>query len=217
MEPTEMAGLAEAETESAYAWGLDYDGVDEPTARRLTSRQITALGVAASLIVIAVAGVVAFVVTRQHGSPSAQSAPAASAVAAPPQTVTMTLPPPLTVTVPAPTSTVALPAGPTIGDSCTDRGKFATDPVSGQEMICDNYSSNISRDGYKWFSAEKGAVGPDSGAADLPRVGRVGSSCDGEVLHTMGRSSDGYIVWCDGGPGSYMPGTTAPTWMVFHP
>jgi len=84
-------------------------------------------------------------------------------------------------------------------------------------MICDNYSENISRDGLKWFSAEKGAVGPDAGAADLPRVSRVGSSCDGEVLTTQGRSSDGYVVWCNGGPGTYMPGTTAPTCMVFHP
>jgi hypothetical protein len=216
MEPTEMAP-SETETGSIYAWGLDDDGVDEPPTQRLTSRRITALGVAASLIVIAVAGVVAFVVIRQHSQPKAPSAPVVATVAAPPPTVTMTLPPPVTVTAAAPTGTVAVPSGPTIGDVCNDRMKFATDPVSGQEMICDNYSENISRDGLKWFSAEKGAVGPDAGAADLPRVSRVGSSCDGEVLTTQGRSSDGYVVWCNGGPGSYMPGTTAPTWMVFHP
>ena len=30
-EPTEMAGIAEAETQAAYAWALDYDG---PTSSR---------------------------------------------------------------------------------------------------------------------------------------------------------------------------------------
>ena len=64
-EPTEMAGVAEAETQAAYAWGaLDYDDPDEfPTqpTQRLTSRRITALSLAASLVVIAVVGVVALV------------------------------------------------------------------------------------------------------------------------------------------------------------
>jgi hypothetical protein len=40
-EPTEMAGVAEAETEAAYAWALDYDDVDEFPTQRLTSRRIT--------------------------------------------------------------------------------------------------------------------------------------------------------------------------------
>ena len=61
-ELTEMAGVAEAETQAAYAWALNYDDVDEfltqPT-QRLTSRRITALSLAASLTVIAVAGGVA--------------------------------------------------------------------------------------------------------------------------------------------------------------
>ena len=48
-EPTEMAGVADAETEAAYAWALD-DGDDLPT-QRLTSRRITALALAASLVV----------------------------------------------------------------------------------------------------------------------------------------------------------------------
>ena len=46
-EPTEMAGVAEAETEAAYAWALDYDDADEfPTlpTQRLTSRRITSAG-----------------------------------------------------------------------------------------------------------------------------------------------------------------------------
>src|SRR6185312_5407380 len=85
------------------------------------------------------------------------------------------LPPPVTVTAAAPTGTV--PSGPTIGDVCNDRMKFATDPVSGQEMICDNYSENISRDGLKWFSAEKGAVGPfHHHGSNLPRRQRRGPS-----------------------------------------
>ena len=66
-EPTEMAGVAEAETQAAYAWALDYDDPDEiPTQPiRLTSRRITALSLAASLVLIAVAGAVAVVAMRQ--------------------------------------------------------------------------------------------------------------------------------------------------------
>ena len=61
MEPTEMAGVAEAETQAAYAWALDYDDPDEiPTQPiRLTSRRIMALSLAAGLVVIAMAGAVA--------------------------------------------------------------------------------------------------------------------------------------------------------------
>ena len=70
-EPTEMAGVAEAETQAAYAWALD-DGDDLPT-QRLTSRRITALSLAASLVVIAVAGVVALVVVRNANHPVAQA------------------------------------------------------------------------------------------------------------------------------------------------
>ena len=45
-EPTEMAGVAEAETEAAYAWALDYDSRRLPTVptQRLTPRRITSLG-----------------------------------------------------------------------------------------------------------------------------------------------------------------------------
>ena len=72
-EPTEMAGVAEAETEAAYAWALDYDDVDELPTQRLTSRRITALSIAVSLVVIAVAGVVALVVVRGANQPVAQA------------------------------------------------------------------------------------------------------------------------------------------------
>ena len=35
-EPTEMAGVAEAETRAAYAWALDYDGYASPRQCPLT-------------------------------------------------------------------------------------------------------------------------------------------------------------------------------------
>ena len=54
-----MAGIAEAETQAAYAWALDDGDELELPTQRLTSRRITALSLAASLIVIAVAGGVA--------------------------------------------------------------------------------------------------------------------------------------------------------------
>ena len=61
-EPTEMAGIAEAETEMAYAWALDYDDATSSRRQRLTPRRITTIGIAASLILIAVAGVVMLIV-----------------------------------------------------------------------------------------------------------------------------------------------------------
>ena len=75
-EPTEMAGVAEAETEAAYAWALDYDSYDElPTVptRRLTPRRITSLGLAASLTVIAAAGAVMLFVAHDANRPIAQA------------------------------------------------------------------------------------------------------------------------------------------------
>ena len=56
-EQTEMGEAPKVETEAIYAWALD-DGDDLPT-QRLTSRRITTLALAASLVVIAVAGGVA--------------------------------------------------------------------------------------------------------------------------------------------------------------
>ena len=115
-------------------------------------------------------------------------------------------PPPVTVTAAPTTSTAQVQSGPTIGDECHDWMKFSTDPLSGQEMLCSGYSDNLSRgEPMKWYSAEAGAVGP-SAEADAPRVGKIGSSCNGEVPYTMGRSSDGYAVWCYSGPRALMPG-----------
>jgi serine/threonine protein kinase, bacterial len=138
--------------------------------------------------------------------------PTATAAAPPPAA-----PPPVIVTAAPTTSTAQVQSGPTIGDECDDWMKFAPDPLSGQEMLCGGYSENLSHgEPMKWYSAEKGAVGPSDGAADLPRVGRLGSSCDGEVEFTMGRSSDGYMVWCEGG-GPYDKPGTKPVWAKYHP
>ena len=82
-EPTEMAGVAEAETQAAYAWALDYDDPDEfPTqpTQRLTSRRITSMALAASLAVIATAGAVALGV--EHGRSEPVLAPVAIAAVA---------------------------------------------------------------------------------------------------------------------------------------
>ena len=112
-EPTEMAGIAEADTEMAYAWALDNDDHDEFPTQRLTPRRITSLGIAASLVTIAVAGAVALGVLRQ---PDPAPTPA-SAV----ETVARPVPPsPVTVTVQA----AALP---TYDPSPADPG-WPTDP-----------------------------------------------------------------------------------------
>ena len=101
-EPTELAGVAEAETQAAYAWALDYDGDEFPTlpTQRLTSRRITALGVAASLVVIAVAGGVALGVLHHTNQPVAQVPSSSVVTPTPPEAVTA--PPPVTVTASAP-------------------------------------------------------------------------------------------------------------------
>lgn len=134
---------------------------------------------------------------------------------------TTAIPPPPGAPMPAtaapPTTAAQVPSGPTIGDQCDDWMKFTTDPLSGQQMLCSGYSENLSRgEPMTWYSAEEGAVGPSSGAADLPRVGRLGSSCAGEVALTMGRSSDGYMVMCVGGGLYDKPGSKA-VWTKYSP
>jgi len=98
-EPTEMAGVAEAETQAAYAWALD-DGVDDLPTQRLTSRRITALSLAASLAVIAVAGVVALLVIHNvnRDQPEASPPPPPDAI----ETVTRPTPPSPTPPPPQP-------------------------------------------------------------------------------------------------------------------
>lgn len=107
-EPTEMAGVAEADTQCAYAWGaLDYDDPDEFPTQRLTPRRVTSLGIVASLVAIATAGTIAIV--SMHGSVHAP------AVVSAPATVTVMMPPPVTTTVtPAPLPPPPPPAPPSV-------------------------------------------------------------------------------------------------------
>ena len=82
-EPTEMAGVAEADTQAAYAWALDYDGYNElPTVpiQRLTARRITSLGIAVSLVMMAVAGVVALAMPSSPKPSEPVAAPPAALV-----------------------------------------------------------------------------------------------------------------------------------------
>ncbi len=101
VDPTELAGVAEAETESVHAWALDDE--DEIETRRLTPRRITDAALAGCLVLIAAAGVVALLVIR--GAWQIEPAPL-TVVAAPP-------PPPAPSTAAPTTTTVrAQPAPP---------------------------------------------------------------------------------------------------------
>ena len=97
-EPTELSGIAEAPTESAYAWALD-EAVEWPR-ERWTPRRITAAALAASLVVIGgVGGVVWWHLERQESPTVVVQAPppkveAPPPVVVPPSTVTVTAPPP---------------------------------------------------------------------------------------------------------------------------
>jgi hypothetical protein len=148
-EPTEMAGVAEAETGSIYAWGLDYDDPDEfasvPVA--LTPRRITALGIAASLVLVALAGAVAVVAMRQPVEQSEITpAPVTTTVSvAPVPTVTVTAPPPPPLPPPPViTSTMVVPTPPPgsliyEGQSCWGyEGDTAYSSIEGYEMLCND-------------------------------------------------------------------------------
>ena len=143
---TELAGVAEAETQAAYAWALD-DGVDDLPTQRLTSRHITALGVAASLIAIAVAGVIAFVMLRHQPEPAptppvvviettTSTLPPPPPPPPPPVTVTAPPPPPVTVisTVPRATQPSPAPEG-SIGRFCSPQGATKWTGLDG-ELVC---------------------------------------------------------------------------------
>ena len=59
-DPTELAGVADAPTESAYAWSADEDypatGSWDDPERRLTPRRITILAVVASVVALGAVG-----------------------------------------------------------------------------------------------------------------------------------------------------------------
>jgi len=123
-ELTEMAGVADAETQAAYAWALDYDDPDEFPTQRLTSRRITSLGLAASLVAIALAGAVALLMVHDADQPVAQAPSSSVGQAAPSSSpVTVTVPPPVTVTVQA-----APPVLPTYDPEPGDPHYPPTDP-----------------------------------------------------------------------------------------
>jgi serine/threonine protein kinase, bacterial len=180
-------------------------------------RRLTGVSVAAALLVLGVIGVLwrpwqhpqsnTTAITSSNAPSTSTPTPTAAAPSA-------AAPPPVTVTAPT-TSTAQVQTGPTIGDECDDWMKFSTDPLSGQQMLCNGYSENLSRgEPMRWYAAEPGAVGPSAGWANAPRVGRTGSSCSGVVPFTTGRSSDGYGVWCVGGGAQ---ADKNPVWAAYHP
>lgn len=92
--PTEMAGAADANTQSAYAWGLaddDYDAVP----RRFTPARITALAVAASTALIATAAVIGYLHLRSREAIGPASTAAPEPITA---VITPPAPPPVTIT-----------------------------------------------------------------------------------------------------------------------
>ena len=96
-DPTELAGIATADTESVYAWALDEDDETESLPRRLTPRRITALAVAASLLAVGVAAVIAVTTLRERQEPAGPAAappPPTTQVEAPPSALATTTPPP---------------------------------------------------------------------------------------------------------------------------
>jgi len=89
-EPTELAGVAEAQTESAYAWALDDGEEDEP--ERQWPFLVTAIAVGLSMSLATIAGVLAY----RHFETERSTA---AAVSTPAITTTVS---PLPVAAPAP-------------------------------------------------------------------------------------------------------------------
>lgn len=105
--PTEVAGAADAETQSAYAWGLADDETFDEVPGRWTPGRITALAVACSVALVITAAAVAYLHLRK-GESEVQTpiTPTSIVVAAPVPPVTVTTvvvqQPPKTVTRQAP-------------------------------------------------------------------------------------------------------------------
>lgn len=124
--PTELAGLAQADTGSAYAWALaDDDGLDARRPR-LTPGQITTAAVTASIVAIAAAVGIGYRLLR-----SDPEAPITASAATPLSSITVTArapaPPPPVATVttiviqqPAQTVTQLAPTGHIQPPSTTD-------------------------------------------------------------------------------------------------
>lgn len=81
--PTELAGIAEAQTRSVHAWALDDDEDElEYPSRRLTPRRITTAAVVVSLALAVIAGTLAY--HRFHGTTASPSMVVAAPPAPPP-------------------------------------------------------------------------------------------------------------------------------------
>jgi hypothetical protein len=104
--PTELAGVAEAETQSAYAWGLADDDLDLDESRpRLTAGLITGLAVSAAVVLVAGAAVVGFMKLRRGEPAMAAAAPSvvvATVAPPPPAVAAPVLAPPTTTHPPTP-------------------------------------------------------------------------------------------------------------------
>lgn len=172
-DPTELAGVAEADTQSAYAWGEDSGEEWEPP-RRVTPRLITTVAVAASLVAIAGAGVTAYVMRdRSSASPPVAAAPTTSshvAVAAPPP-VTVT-----TVIVQAPPAPAApqTPAAPPMarnvseGQGCGDSDPAFGYAPDGVNVLACVYPGVWRNAGPFYGVKPIGSACPDYGAAVSP-------------------------------------------------
>lgn len=113
-DPTELAGAADAETQSAYAWSADEDypatGSWEDPERRWTPRRITILGVTAALAAVGGAAALGFSLLRSHEQVVKVFVATETATAT---TVVVTTPPP-TVTVRPPASTIVKTVAPAV-------------------------------------------------------------------------------------------------------
>lgn len=105
--PTSLAAPIDG-TEVNTAWALDYDDPDETPTTRFTPRRITALGIAASLLVIAAAAGVILVVLREQATHGRATSIDSVAKAGSSGTYVKPPPPPAPVTV-TKTRTVAAP------------------------------------------------------------------------------------------------------------
>jgi len=111
VEPTELAGVADSQTEAVYAWSLDDEDDDLP-APRLTPRRITAASIAGALTLVAVAGAVALAHLREP-VPLPAVAEATVVVATPELTPRPVVPPaPIPAAARVPASTMKPPPPP---------------------------------------------------------------------------------------------------------
>jgi hypothetical protein len=139
---TEMADVVDAKPGSIYAWALDDDPDEVPTvpSQWMTSRRITTLAVTASLIVVAVAGVVAFIMVRGTDRP-----PVATQAPSPPPVATQAPSPPVVQTAvvapppaPSPSSTpLPAPEAPEVGRAREESFLAALDgtPINGPNHV----------------------------------------------------------------------------------